>query len=148
MTDETALMPSRTCILEFSCAWHDNLVTGYTLGGEFITVAVIAEQCIILASEGFICQRAIAAEATEAVLMVMPVFIKEFPCVMANQFFALVTCVREQAVIAGNAVGAVIRLDVLAAIQRFFAIVTVKSVSHRNFQESLKSGGTFATSKW
>lgn len=56
-----------------------------------------------------------------------------YPCVMANQFFALVTCVREQGVIAGNAVGAVIRLDVLAAIQRFFAIVTVKSVSHRNF---------------
>lgn len=88
--------------------WHDNLVTGYTLGGEFITVAVIAEQCIILASEGFICQRAIAAEATEAVLMVMPVFIKEFLAAeqrkgkdTESQFIHLQMCPRNEVTFPG-----------------------------------------------
>lgn len=57
--------------------WHDDLVTGYTLGGELITVAVIAEQCIILAGERLICQRAITTETAEAVLMIMSVLVKE-----------------------------------------------------------------------
>lgn len=57
--------------------WHDNLVAGYTLGGELITVAVIAEQRVILAGERLICQGAITAETAEAVLMIMPVLIKE-----------------------------------------------------------------------
>lgn len=57
--------------------WHDNLVAGYTLGGEFVTVAVIAEQSVILVGEGLVCQRAIAAETAEAVLVVMPVLVEE-----------------------------------------------------------------------
>lgn len=58
---------------------------------------------------------------------------RPYPCIMANQLFAFIACVREQVVITGDAIGAVVRLDVLAAIQRFFAVVTVKSVSHCNF---------------
>lgn len=57
--------------------WHDDLVAGYTLGGELITVAVIAEQRVILAGERLICQRAITAETAEAVLMIMPVLVEE-----------------------------------------------------------------------
>lgn len=60
-----------------TCTWHDNLVAGYTLGGEFITVAVVAEQSVVLAGEGLICQRAIAAETAEAMLVVMPVVVEE-----------------------------------------------------------------------
>lgn len=57
--------------------WHDYLVTGYTLGGKFITVAVVAEQGVILAGKRLICQRAVAAETAEAVLVVMPVLVEE-----------------------------------------------------------------------
>lgn len=57
--------------------WHDDLVAGYTLGGELITVALIAEQRVILAGERLICQRAIAAETAEAVLVIVPVFVEE-----------------------------------------------------------------------
>lgn len=91
VTEETALMPCSSCILQLPRTWHDDLVTGYTLGGELITVAVIAEQCIILAGERLICQRAITTETAEAVLMIMSVLVKELPCVMANQLFALIT---------------------------------------------------------
>lgn len=57
--------------------WHDNFVAGYTLGGELITVAVIAEQLVVLAGERLICQRVIAAETAEAVLVIVPVLIEE-----------------------------------------------------------------------
>lgn len=93
VTDEAALVPCGACILQLPRTWHDDLVTGYTLGGELITVAVIAEQRVILAGEGLICQRAITAETAETVLMIVPVLVEELPCIMANQFFALVTCV-------------------------------------------------------
>ena len=57
--------------------WHDDLVAGNTLGGELITVAVIAEQRVILAGERLICQRAITAETAEAVLVIVPVLVEE-----------------------------------------------------------------------
>lgn len=57
--------------------WHDDLVAGNTLGRELVAVAVIAEQRVILAGERLICQRAITAETAKAVLVVMPVLIKE-----------------------------------------------------------------------
>lgn len=57
--------------------WHNDLVAGYTLGGELVTVAVVAEQRVVLAGEGLVCQRAITAETAEAVLVIMPVLIKE-----------------------------------------------------------------------
>lgn len=56
VTDEAALVPGRACILQLSGAWHDDLVTGDTFGGELITVAVVAEQSIILAGERFVRQ--------------------------------------------------------------------------------------------
>lgn len=39
------------------------------------------------------------------------------PCVVAYQLLALVAGVGEKAVVAGDAVGAVVGLDVLAAVQ-------------------------------
>lgn len=57
--------------------WHDSLVAGHTLGGKFIAVTVAAHQSVILASEGLVCQRAVAAEAAKAVLVVMSVLIEE-----------------------------------------------------------------------
>lgn len=57
--------------------WHDDLVASYTLGGELVTVAVIAEQRFILAGEGLIRQRAITAETAETVLVIMPILIEE-----------------------------------------------------------------------
>lgn len=58
--------------------WHDDFVTGDAFGGELITVAVVAEQRLVLAGEGLICQRAITAEAAEAVLVIMSVLVEEF----------------------------------------------------------------------
>lgn len=91
VTDKATLVPCGACILQFSCTWHDDLVTGDTFGGELITVAVVAEQCVILAGEGFVCQRAVAAETTETMLVIMSVLVEELPCIMANKLFAFVT---------------------------------------------------------
>lgn len=65
-------------VLQWTFTWHDDLVAGYTFGGELITVAVVAEQGLVLAGEGLICQRAITAEAAETVLVIMPVLVEEF----------------------------------------------------------------------
>lgn len=70
-----AWVSPNTCVPTFT--WHHNLVASHTLGGELVAVAVVAEQRIILAGEGFVCQRAITAETAEAVLMIMSVFIKK-----------------------------------------------------------------------
>lgn len=58
--------------------WHDDLVTGDAFGGELITIAVVAEQRLVLAGEGLIRQRAITAETAEAVLVIMPVLVEQF----------------------------------------------------------------------
>lgn len=65
-------------VLLSTFTWHDDLVAGDALGGELITVAVIAEQGLILAGEGLICQRAITAETAETVLVIVPVLVEEF----------------------------------------------------------------------
>lgn len=57
--------------------WHDCLVAGHTLGRKFIAVAVAAHQPFVLAGEGFVCQRALAAETAEAVLVVVSVLVEE-----------------------------------------------------------------------
>lgn len=49
---------------------------------------------------------------------------------MAYQLLALVAGVGEKAVVAGDAVGAVVGLDVLATIQRLLAVVAVETVCH------------------
>lgn len=55
--------------------WHDGLLTSDTFGGELAAVAVVAQQLLALAGERLIGQRAVAAETTEAVLVVMAVLI-------------------------------------------------------------------------
>lgn len=55
--------------------WHDGLLAGDALGGELAAVAVIAQQLLALAGERLVGQRAIAAEATEAVLVVMAILV-------------------------------------------------------------------------
>lgn len=62
------------------------------------------------------------------------------PCVVANQLLALFTGVGEKAVIAGDAVGAVFRLDVLAAIQGLLAVVTVEAIGHGCTLEDINNG--------
>lgn len=57
--------------------WHNYLVAGHTLGRKFIAVAVAAHQTFGLVGEGFVCQRALAAETAEAVLVVVSVLVKE-----------------------------------------------------------------------
>lgn len=58
---------------------------------------------------------------------------------MANQLFTLITSVWEKAVVTWDAVWAVVWLDVLAAIQGFLAVVTVKTVSHGSILEKQNS---------
>lgn len=57
--------------------WHDCLVAGHTLGGKLVAEAVAAHERVVLAGEGLICQRAVTAEAAEAVLVVMSVLVEE-----------------------------------------------------------------------
>lgn len=52
------------------------------------------------------------------------------PGVVGDELLALVTGVGEEAVVAGDAVGVVVRLDVLAAVQRLLAVVAVEAVGH------------------
>lgn len=59
------------------CTWHDGLVAGHTLGGELIAVTVVAQQRLLLAGEGLVCQGAVAAETTETVFMVMSVLVEQ-----------------------------------------------------------------------
>lgn len=65
-------------IPQIRLTWHDDLVAGDAFGGELVTVAVVAEQGLVLAGEGLICQRAIAAEAAETVLVIVAVLVEEF----------------------------------------------------------------------
>lgn len=92
----------------------------------------------------FCCTSVVTCCAADACLIMskwMP-----YSCIMADQLLALITCVREQAVVAGDAVGTVIWLDVLAAIQGFFAVVTVKTISHCNFcQPETQKGDTLVS---
>lgn len=57
--------------------WHDGLVAGHTLGRELIAVAVVAQQRLLLAGEGLVRQRAVTAETTETVFVVVPVLVEQ-----------------------------------------------------------------------
>lgn len=57
--------------------WHDSLVAGHTLGGILAAVAVAAHQRLLLAGEGLVCQRALAAETAETVRVVMSLLVEE-----------------------------------------------------------------------
>jgi len=56
---------------------HDGLVAGDAFGGELVAVAVVAEQRLVLAGERLVGQGAVAAEAAEAVLVVVAVLVKQ-----------------------------------------------------------------------
>lgn len=64
-------------LISCTFTWHDDFVAGHALGGELVTVAVIAEQRLLLAGEGLIRQRAITAETAEAVLVIVPVLVEQ-----------------------------------------------------------------------
>lgn len=124
------LVPGLSVILQLPGSWHDRLVTAHTFGGELAAVAVIAEEFFVLAREGLVCQRAVAAEAPEAVFVVMAILVVQFPRIMANQLLAFITGVGKMAVIAGDAVRAFFHLNVLPPIQGLFAVVAVKRLTH------------------
>lgn len=52
------------------------------------------------------------------------------PAVVADQLLALITCIGKVGIVAGDAVGAIVHLDVLAPIQGFLAVVTVEALGH------------------
>lgn len=70
-------VPEEVCELRAVSTWHDCLVAGHTLGGELVAVAVAAHQRVVLVGEGLVCQRAVAAETAEAVLVVVSVLVEE-----------------------------------------------------------------------
>ena len=57
--------------------WHHGFVAGHTLGGKLAAIAVTAHQRVVLAGEGLVSQRAVAAETAEAVIVVISVLIEE-----------------------------------------------------------------------
>lgn len=75
------LSTADACLLSASCflvlTWHDRLVAGHALGGKLVAEAVAAHERIVLASERFVGQRAVAAETAKAVLVVMSVLVEE-----------------------------------------------------------------------
>lgn len=130
MTHKTVLMPRGATIFQHPRPWHYCLVTGHALGGKFIAVAVATHKAVVLAGEGLICQRTIAAETSEAVLVVVSVLIEELLGIVTYDFFAFLTGVGIQAVVTRNAVGIVLHLDVFAPVQGLVAVLTVKPVTH------------------
>lgn len=50
--------------------------------------------------------------------------------IVADDFFTFLAGVGVQAVVAGDAVGIVLHLDVLASVQRLVAVMAVESVTH------------------
>lgn len=77
VANETALMPCGAGILELPGARHDGFITGHTFGGELVAVAVVTQKSVVLAGEGLVCQRTVAAETAEAVLVIVTVFVKQ-----------------------------------------------------------------------
>lgn len=68
---------------------------------------------------------------TEASLeVILKLLLKTHPCIVAYQLLALVAGVGKKAVVAGDAVWILLRLDVLPSIQRFFAVVAIKALTH------------------
>lgn len=59
------------------CTRHDGFIAGHTFGGELVAVAVVAQKSIVLAGEGLVGQRTVAAETAEAVFMVVTVLVKQ-----------------------------------------------------------------------
>lgn len=53
-----------------------------------------------------------------------------YPCIVCDELLALLTCVGIQTVIAGDAVGNVLHLNVFAPVQGLLALATVKTVTH------------------
>lgn len=130
VTHKTVLVPRGTAVLQHPRAWHDSLVAGDTLGGVLAAVAVAAHQRILLAGEGLVCQRAVAAETAETVSMVVSVLIEELLGIMADDFFTFLAGVGVQAVVAGDAVRLVLHLDVFASAQGLVAVSAVELVTH------------------
>lgn len=124
------LVPGLSIVLQLAGPWHNCLLTGNALGGELIAVAVIAQQLLVLAGEGLVSQRAVTAEAAEAVLVVVAILVVQLPAVVANQLLALITGIGEVSIIAGDAVWAIVHLDVLAPIQGLLAVVAVEALGH------------------
>ena len=52
------------------------------------------------------------------------------PAVVADQLLALITGIGEVSIIAGEAVWAIVHLDVLAPIQGLLAVVAVEALGH------------------
>lgn len=52
------------------------------------------------------------------------------PAVVADQLLALITCIGKVGIVAGDAVGAIVHLDVLAPIQGLLAVVAVETLGH------------------
>lgn len=124
------LVPGLSIVLQLAGPWHNCLLTGNALGGELIAVAVIAQQLLVLAGEGLVSQRAVTAEAAEAVLVVVAILVVQLPAVVADQLLALITGIGEVSIIAGDAVWAIVHLDVLAPIQGLLAVVAVEALGH------------------
>lgn len=56
---------------------HDGFVAGHTFGRELVAVTVVTQKSVVLAGEGLVGQRAVAAETAEAVLVIVTVLVKQ-----------------------------------------------------------------------
>lgn len=130
MTRETVLVPRGSIVLQHLGTWHHRLVAGNTLGGELVAVTVAANQAVVLTGEGFVGQRAIAAETTEAVLVVISVVVEELFCVVSDDLLTLLAGVGVQLVVAGDAVRLGLHLDVFASVQGLVAVLAIEAVAH------------------
>lgn len=132
VAQEAGLVPAVALIFHFARAWHDGLLAGAALGGVVVGVALGAQQQLVFGSEGFLHQRAAAFAALKALLVPVPVFVRQVLTVAANGRRASLAAVGEQVLIALGAVLRVLFHDVLLPQQGIFAVMTVEALTrHR-----------------
>lgn len=128
VAQEAGLVPAVALIFHFPGAWHDGLLAGGALGGIVVGVTLCAQQQLVFGSEGFLHQRAAAFGTLEALLMPVPVLVRQVLTVAANGRGASLAAVGEEVLIALGTVLRVVLHDVLLPQQGVFAVMAVEAL--------------------
>lgn len=129
VAQEAGLVPAVALIFHFARAWHDGLLAGGALGGVVVGVTLGAQQQLVFGSEGFFHQRAAALGALKALLVPVPVLVRQVLTVAANGRRAPLAAVGKQVLVALGTVLRVLLHDVLLPQQGVFAVVTVEALT-------------------
>lgn len=129
VAEEAGLVPAVALIFHFTGSWHDGFLTGGALGGVVVGVTLGAQQQLVFGSKGFLHQRAAAFGTLKALLMPVPVLVRQVLVVAADGRGAALAAVGEQVLIALCTVLRVLLHDVLLPQQGVFAVMTVEALA-------------------